>query len=295
MVSPVTLKSNDAILIEEFNTKSIINSYKELGLNVNHFFNTKKLSLYKCKSTGYRFYYPYTSIGDAHFYSELSKVRKNYYSTRWEHRQSLAYLKNEKNVLEIGSGFGIYLSLLAENKIKGKGLELNPQAIENNISPYIIENKLIKEESKENPNKYDAVVMFQVLEHIPDVNNFITDALNSLKKGGRFIIGVPNNNPYLFINDKYHTLNLPPHHAGLWNKNSLKSLEKIFPIELEVLEYEPLEESYDQFINHLLSKKQKFYLRKPLSITIKLFPKLLKKILCHLINGRNVLAVFTKK
>ncbi|MCB7481323.1 class I SAM-dependent methyltransferase [Christiangramia sediminis] len=295
MVSPVSLKSNDAVLIEEFNTESIINSYRELGLNVNHFFSTKSLSLYKCKSTGYRFYYPYTSIGDAHFYSELSKVRKNYYSTRWEHLQSLAYLKNKENVLEIGSGFGIYLSLLAENKINGKGLELNPQAIENNNSPYTIENKLIGEESKENPNKYDAVVMFQVLEHVPKVNSFITDALNSLKKGGKLIIGVPNNNPYLFINDKHHTLNLPPHHAGLWNKKSLKSLEKVFPLELEVIEFEPLEESYDQFINHLLSNKQNFYYRKLVNITRKLFPKLLKKILCRLIKGRNVLAVFTKK
>ena len=81
----------------------------------------------------------------------------------------------------------------------------------------------------------------------------------------------------MFINDKYHTLNLPPHHAGLWNKNSLKSLGKIFPLELEVLEFEPLEESYDQFINHLLSKKQKFYLRKPLSIISKIISEIIKE------------------
>ena len=72
------------------------------------------------------------------------------------------------------------------------------------------------------------------------MHDFIKDSLLALKPNGKLIIGVPNNNPFLFVNDKYHTLNLPPHHAGLWNKKSLKSLEQIFNIELVSLQYEPL-------------------------------------------------------
>ena len=56
------------------------------------------------------------------------------------------------------------------------------------------------------------------------------EALTVLKKGGKMIIAVPNNNPYLFEWDDYHTLNLPPHHAGLWNKTVFKNIENTFSI-----------------------------------------------------------------
>ena len=69
--------------------------------------------------------------------------------------------------------------------------------------------------------------MFQVLEHIYDVKEFLEHALQVLKKGGKLVIGVPNNEPYFLGYDKYCTLNLPPHHMGLWN---IKVFEKFAPI-----------------------------------------------------------------
>ena len=109
------------------------------------------------------------------------------------------------------------------------------------------------------------------------------------------IIAVPNNNPYLFEWDDYHTLNLPPHHAGLWNKEVFKNLENIFSIKNISSFTEPLGEMKHWFavkINH--TKKTN-----PLkAFFLSLIPGFAYK--AHIknnrdkIEGRNILIVFEK-
>ncbi|MNY13942.1 Ubiquinone biosynthesis O-methyltransferase [compost metagenome] len=198
--------------------------------------------------------------------------------------------------MEIGSGFGAFLQLLKNNDIQGKGLELNPNAVSRCVEEMLnVEEKLIQEEANENPEFYDVVCCYQVLEHIADPNSFIHSSIQALKIGGKLIIGVPNNNPYLFVNDKYHTLNLPPHHAGLWNKKSLKSLEKVFSLKQESIEFEPLEVSYSYFIDFQIRNLNNYFIfKKGLVFLNKLMPRVLKKVICKLINGRNMLVVYRK-
>jgi 2-polyprenyl-3-methyl-5-hydroxy-6-metoxy-1,4-benzoquinol methylase len=296
ILSPLTNSSNVEKILE-IDSNLIIQKYKkEINIDVIRFFkNYKAVSLYKCLDTGYKFYYPFTSVGDKEFYEDLSKNRKNYYSDRWEHKKALKYIAGDASVLEIGSGFGAFLKLLRINKIESKGLELNPLAVikckEEDLD---VSQKLIQEEAETNKSNYDAVCSFQVLEHITAVHSFIESSVEVLKKNGKLIIGVPNNNPFLFVNDKYHTLNLPPHHAGLWDENSLKSLENIFSIQLVNIEFEPLEVSYSYFIDFQINNTTNVFVRKLLTLLNKRMPILLKKIICRFVKGRNVLAVFKK-
>ena len=220
--SPFFPNDESAELVEVFNSEKIISKYGDLGIKVGRFFKNKDVYLYKCLKTGYRFYYPFHTIGDASFYEDLSKNRSNYYSERWEHKKALEYISKEDFVLEIGSGFGAFLQMLKNEDIASVGLELNPHAIEvctkNDLT---IKDVLIESEAKNNKEVYDVVCSFQVLEHITDVNNFIEASVCALKTGGKLIIGVPNNNPFLFVNDKYHTLNLPPPSRGVMGTNNL--------------------------------------------------------------------------
>lgn len=297
MLSPLT-KSPNVKKILEIDSLLLIKKYKdEINIDVARFFEGyKSIALFKCRDTGYKFYYPFTSIGDKEFYEDLSKNRANYYSGRWEHNNALKFIGKDKSALEIGSGFGAFLKLLKENKIEAKGLELNPYAVlKCNEEGLDVKQKLIQEEAETNKNVYEVVCYFQVLEHITDVYSFIESSIAVLKKNGKLIIGVPNNNPFLFVNDKFHTLNLPPHHAGLWDKKSLKALEKIFPIKLQNIEFEPLEVSYDYFIDFQINNASNIFIRKILIRLNKTKPILLKKIICRFIKGRNVLAIFIKK
>lgn len=297
VVSPLT-KSTNIEIIDTFEVAKIVELYKlQINLDVSRYFNgLSEISLLKCNITGYLFYAPFSIVGDDSFYEELSSTRINYYSERWEHKKVLQFLKKRDTVLEIGSGFGAFIKLLQRNEICNvKGLELNPLAVskckEDGIN---VENKLIEDEAITKTEYYDVVCCFQVLEHITLVHEFLESSLKTLKRGGKLIIGVPNNNPYLFISDKWHTLNLPPHHAGLWNKKSLKSLERIFSIKLEKLEYEPLSYSYDYFFKIQLENANLFK-RMILNIFNEIAPNLVKKLFCKFINGRNVLGVFVKE
>ncbi|AUS04140.1 class I SAM-dependent methyltransferase [Pseudotamlana carrageenivorans] len=290
------LISNGSIrLVGTFDTNKIISSYKELGIDVIRFFKGEQnISLYKCEKTGYRFYYPFDSIGDAEFYKDLSLNRENYYSTRWEHLEIIDTFKSDEKVLEIGSGFGAFLNLLKSKNIEAEGLELNPEAIKQCKDLGLkIHNELIDTFSKKNTEQFDVVCYFQVLEHVTNVHEFIKASLKTLKVGGKLVIGVPNSNPYLFVNDKYHTLNLPPHHAGLWNSSSLRALEEIFDVKLESINYEPLYKTYTEFLN-AYCRNSNIIISTSLSIFNKIVPKILKKVLCRFIKGRNILVVFRK-
>lgn len=293
--SPLKPGNDNTKLIERFQSDVIIENYKKSNLEVKRFFNSKNISLYECVDTGYRFYYPYSAIGDAKFYEDLSKNRINYYSERWEHRSALHFINKNDNVLEIGSGFGLFLKMLKSKNIKFKGLELNPHAVLTCMADGLdVEQKFVQELSKDSNEQFDTVCFFQVLEHITEVHDFLKSSIKTLKTGGKLIVGVPNNNPFLFKYDKYHTLNLPPHHAGLWNRKSLSSLENIFPLKLETMLFEPLNESYNYYLKILLNQSNNRGEKNFFRVLNKVSPRLLKKFICKYHNGRNVLAVFSK-
>jgi hypothetical protein len=83
---------------------------------------------------------------------------------------------------------------------------------------------------------------FQVLEHIANPMDILSDSVNMLKVGGKLIICVPDNSmrafKSIFVDDS-QILNMPPHHQGLWDIPSLAYLNKILPIKLDVIMIEP--------------------------------------------------------
>jgi hypothetical protein len=123
------------------------------------------------------------------------------------------------------------------------------------------------------------------------VNSFILSCLKILKPGGKIVIGVPNNNPYIHKYDVYHTLNLPPHHMGLWDKNSLTHLQNFYPMKLTFLETEP-NLNFDYWLDVVAKKVLKTHN----------FTRLMKKFkLYGLISdfqkyteGRNLLSIYLK-
>lgn len=60
-----------------------------------------------------------------------------------------------------------------------------------------------------------------------------------LKKNGLLIFSVPNMDS--FIGDTINnTLNLPPHHLSHWSEETIRYMNKIFPLSLVDIYYEPV-------------------------------------------------------
>jgi 2-polyprenyl-3-methyl-5-hydroxy-6-metoxy-1,4-benzoquinol methylase len=242
VISPVTGSANTT-LTDIFLSSDIIMLYRvQLGMDVTRFFpGRENFSLYRCNATGYRFYYPDGMDGDGEFYGILQQKLGDGYYHDWKFEYQLAYdvLHPNDKVLDIGCGTGKFLARAKDKAREVVGLELNEKAVtvcrQNNLT---VHHESLGDHVRQRPGYYDVVCTFQVLEHVYEVKAFIKDALLALKPGGLLVIGVPNSEPYFLGYDKYCTLNLPPHHMGLWNKKVFEKLAPLFGLKLEKVVYD---------------------------------------------------------
>lgn len=301
MKSPVT-KSEKVTIVDRINVADIYESYSNIGIAPIHLKDylgdIDHVDIVKCQETGYRFYYPYTIFGDDNFYSYLQQQRKYYADWRWEHGMAFDKITAGQRVLEIGCGTGNFLDKLKKEKnVECVGLEFNETAIvQAKKKDLAVFNESIKVHASKNEGVYDVICLFQVLEHVWDVRGFLMDSVHCLKKGGLLIVGVPNNNPYLFRHDRLHALNLPPHHAGLWNEESLRVIADHFSISIKSVDIEPMME-----FEYYWSVKRNYWkdnnmLLYNLSGLIPVRLNFLRNYFIRKgVKGRNIISVYIKK
>lgn len=229
--SPITGCSK-VKLVRTIDTAYIIELYRnEFSVDVSRYFTGHEvIFVYECGDTGYQFYYPFEIAGEEALYEKLQQFPWYYSEGKTEHVQALDALDPESKVLEIGSGNGIFLRELGKRNIDGQGLELSSRALEQARMQGLHVIKATAEEyAVTHGEEFDAVVSFQVLEHVVNVRSFITACLAMLKPNGLLILSVPNNEAAYHKNHD-DPLNLPPHHMGLWGTNSLLALQRVFPL-----------------------------------------------------------------
>ncbi len=301
--SPITGKDN-VLLEKEIPSSFLIDGYKrEFGINVEKFFkNIKTVCLYRCLDTGYRFFAPFAIAGDDSFYQELQKFPWYYMDEKWEHGIASQFIKKNDKVLEIGCARGDFLKKVSGNGSTAEGLEMNSDALlECKKRGLAVYSDSIETFSHKKELYYDVVCSFQVLEHVPDVKSFLEASLAVLKQGGLMIVSVPNNDCLIFTDDST-ILNMPPHHMGRWNINSLISLQNHFGIEVERIYFEPLQEYHLGYALKIANRSIKERLNKKAGLFEFLFRRISKLISYagisaiskHLI-GHSVLIVFKKK
>lgn len=279
--SPFT--NSPAKYLYQLETPKIIVNYKsDLGIDIGKYFNDiVSVKVFECIESGYKFFYPYDISGDSEFYEKLQNFDWYYMPWKWEHEQSLRFFDKKMQVLEVGCAQGEFLSRVKERyDSECVGLEFNKKAIEiGRLKKINILPESIQDHSLYNKNKYDIVCSYQVLEHIDDVKSFIDAQVLCLKSGGKLIISVPNNDSFIKLNFKTNILNMPPHHMGLWNRRSLKSLSIYYPLKYVNHYYEPIQSYHqDWYKSTLVNKVNEYISLKYISYIYKYSPRFLQEI-----------------
>jgi len=188
-----------------------------------------------CKRCGLGFFSP-IETGDEYLYEQLQTFDWYYMSDKNEYRKALDLLPKQGAVLEVGSGQAAFASLVGADRYTG--LEFNNSAIEKAKNAGIT---LLKETVEQHagrfPESYEAVVSFQVLEHIASPTSFIRGCVNSLKPGGILILAVPARDG--FVGQSVNRiLDMPPHHVTHWSEKTLHKLADLFGLHCLAVEYE---------------------------------------------------------
>lgn len=206
----------------------------------------------RCITCGLHFFDP-CLLGSAHLYEQLAAVPWYYAPHKWEFDEALKFIAalQPAHVLEIGCGQGDFLKQARRFSAAVTGLEYNKKAVETcqksglNVLLGSVEN--LKE-------PVDIILAFQVLEHLEQPLVVLEEWIKHIVPGGHLVIAVPNQDGALGqVHDNY--LNLPPHHASLWEEQSLRFIAERF--KLEVIHYlrEPLSlELYASYSQSLLRR-----------------------------------------
>jgi len=230
-----------------YKSKDIINCYKESfeGVDVFEYFPESEFSKFECVNCRLKFYYPVLPAS-GEFYEFMQRFPWYYQEDKPEYDYAIEQIIkiNPETILEVGCGAGLFLDKI-KSAYKVKASEYNEKAI-----------KKLKElgiELDNETDKYDMVISFQVLEHVPNVNDFINHCIYKLKDGGYLLIAVPNNDSK-YMKEFFQILDLPPHHMTQWSKEALLNLSKFF--DLELIEYYTEEISHIQF-RQLIDKRRR--------------------------------------
>ena len=146
----------------------------------------------------------------------------------------------KKNILDVGCATGEYSKKLEEKGFKCTGIDLNPKYIkiarENGIKACVMNVKNLKFKD----NSFETSLLFEVLEHIDDLNTSLEEVKRVTSKN--ILITVPNCSDFNKL--KFHGLTyehmLEKDYVNFFTKTKLENLLSIHFKKFKVIEAESL-------------------------------------------------------
>ncbi len=259
-------KKEDAVLLKKLDPKQIAEKWKKtFAIDVGKKFkNLQTINYWHCKKTGFSWFDPKEAAGDRNLYEQLEKYEWYYINDKWEFNKALDLIHKKSEILEVGSGEGYFLKAAQERNHSVEGIELNSKSAERiRLQGFKIHELSLNNLKKKINKYYDVICSYQVLEHVSDPLEFIKDIMNLLTPGGKIIFSVPNGEVMRKIDNGNDTLlNQPPHHMGHWDKKVFLSLEKILPLKVKSIHYEPLADYHAEWIINGYLRKKFYFLGK---------------------------------
>jgi SAM-dependent methyltransferase len=206
-----------------------------------------KFELLKCASCEIIFYkHRLDSVYVKDLYNKLYNQEDDYSQYKRQAKELLSgiqphlgYNKNKilnaiinkgcKNFLEVGAGVGVVGYYLQKKKFSYDGIELDKEAAQlaKDAGIHVVNESI---HYLSHFNNKDALLSFEVMEHIDDLKTAFTCINQSLKTGGYFGFSVPNFERLYNLPENMRDKSLgqvgPPVHINFF---TVKNLEKILP------------------------------------------------------------------
>lgn len=138
------------------------------------------------------------------------------------------HLSKQHSILDIGSGYGFFLNKAKKSFKAAIGIEPSFNLYEASIKKYNIN---VKNQDFKNyyilnkNNKFNAIVLIHVIEHIQKPKEFLKNILDLLKINGVLYIETPNKDSLLFQAEQTkYTFLTPPEHKFIFSRDSFKHL-----------------------------------------------------------------------
>jgi spore maturation protein CgeB len=137
--------------------------------------------------------------------------------------------KTGEKMLEIGCGIGAFLVAAKQQGWQVEGVDISARAIEvsRKIHGLPVHHGTL-DELDLSPGTYKAVVCWEVLEHLPNPHQFLTNVRKLLMKDGVFVCSVPNCSDRVphFV-DNFGPASIPPVHLNFWTRDSFISFAEV--------------------------------------------------------------------
>jgi len=164
---------------------------------------------------------------DADYTADLAIAGSHKDLLMWNHIQAIKQLDlllNGKGsrVLDIGCFNGFFVKELIERGFDAIGIDFNRKALEFGRSTYnsgeLITSRTLADLERDG-ERFDAITMFEVIEHLEDFESVIQNAVRLLKDNGVIIISTPNSKM-----SWRPALDYPPHHLSRFTSLSIQRL-----------------------------------------------------------------------
>jgi len=114
----------------------------------------------------------------------------------YAYEQGKSYLSPSDRVVELGCGEGYGSTILSPACDRVLAFDVDADTVRHAMEKYGGENREYRlydgRTTQADDEQFEAAVSFQVIEHVEDDANFVSEAHRLLKKGGVFVVTTPN-------------------------------------------------------------------------------------------------------
>ena len=175
----------------------------------------------RCRECGFGFGHPFVG-GDEEFYGILHE-QKGYPGWRWDYDVALEHALNGMGggrVLDIGAGVGKFLAGLGPEwqRFAVEASDSNRSELEQN-GVRVFQDLSIAVETE--AGTFQAIVLFQVLEHIAEFKDVLEQCRKLLAPNGKLVITVPDGDAMIRQERLVGCPDMPPNHINKFTPDSL--------------------------------------------------------------------------